>query len=213
MCLYLLWKIGIGAEQQTCNDRSTGFMPYWIRDFPSWKYLIFNFSNPGVLHCVEQSVIQMSTEDPERTPEPCTRPEPLSPSLTEPPALPHPVRLDPLSPEVTPNSLCSLTGQSHFRGPAVSPDCAALSSLGGGQNTETQWEEPISFVSVRPSENPLDVDWTPSLIFNHTLRVPKLTKLSVVAAQSTSSRFCLTVPFFFFFFKFKQSNKIVVSDP
>lgn len=40
-------------------------------------------------------------------------PEPLSLSQSEPQAktLPQPVRLDPLSLEITPNSLCSLTGQ------------------------------------------------------------------------------------------------------
>uniref|UniRef100_H3BWR4 Scaffold protein involved in DNA repair n=1 Tax=Tetraodon nigroviridis TaxID=99883 RepID=H3BWR4_TETNG len=53
----------------------------------------------GLLHCVEQSVIQTCPVDPERIGSPA-----------EPPALPQPVRLDPLSPEMTPNSLCSLSG-------------------------------------------------------------------------------------------------------
>ncbi|XP_037643021.1 DNA repair-scaffolding protein isoform X1 [Sebastes umbrosus] len=50
----------------------------------------------GVLQCVEQSVVEMS----------------VTQSLSEPQAktLPQPVRLDPLSPEITPNSVCSLSG-------------------------------------------------------------------------------------------------------
>ncbi|XP_034559121.1 DNA repair-scaffolding protein [Notolabrus celidotus] len=67
----------------------------------------------GVLLCAEMSVIEICSEDPESSLEPSsTRPESLSQSLSEPPAktLPQPVKLDPLSPEITPNSLCSLTG-------------------------------------------------------------------------------------------------------
>uniref|UniRef100_UPI0037E89D7F DNA repair-scaffolding protein n=1 Tax=Semicossyphus pulcher TaxID=241346 RepID=UPI0037E89D7F len=67
----------------------------------------------GVLLCVEQSVVEMCSEDPEGNLESSSaRPELLSQSLSEPRAKPspQPVRLDPLSPEITPNSLCSLTG-------------------------------------------------------------------------------------------------------
>ncbi|XP_038573777.1 DNA repair-scaffolding protein isoform X2 [Micropterus salmoides] len=66
----------------------------------------------GVLLCVEQSVVEMCSVDPEGNPESSARPESLSPLLSEPQAksLPQPVRLDPLSPEITPNCLCSLTG-------------------------------------------------------------------------------------------------------
>ncbi|XP_041659225.1 DNA repair-scaffolding protein [Cheilinus undulatus] len=66
-----------------------------------------------VLVCVEQSVIDICSEDLQDNLESSSvRPESLSQSLSEPPAktLPQPVRLDPLSPEITPNSLCSLTG-------------------------------------------------------------------------------------------------------
>ncbi|XP_041804712.1 DNA repair-scaffolding protein isoform X2 [Chelmon rostratus] len=64
----------------------------------------------GVLLCVEQSVVQMCSAGPEDNLE--SSPEPLSLSQSEPQAktLPQPVRLDPLSLEITPNSLCSLTG-------------------------------------------------------------------------------------------------------
>lgn len=75
---------------------------------------IFTCSDPGVLHCVEESVIEMCSQVLRR-PVSSTGAGSLSQSLTEPPALPRPVRLDPLSPEITPNSLCSLTGQSRLR--------------------------------------------------------------------------------------------------
>lgn len=88
------------------------------RSTPSEIFLldtkIFTCSNPGVLHCVEESVIEMCSQV-SRRPESSTGAGSLSQSLTEPPALPRPVRLDPLSPEITPNSLCSLTGQSRLR--------------------------------------------------------------------------------------------------
>ncbi|KAM9349907.1 DNA repair-scaffolding protein [Symphorus nematophorus] len=68
----------------------------------------------GVLLCVEQSVVEMCSVDPEGTLEFSSRPESLSQSLSEPQSqsetLAQPVRLDPLTPEITPNSLCSLTG-------------------------------------------------------------------------------------------------------
>ncbi|KAM6989548.1 DNA repair-scaffolding protein [Tautogolabrus adspersus] len=67
----------------------------------------------GILLCVEQSVVNIYSEDPDGNLESSSaRPESLSQSLTAPQAktLPQPVRLDPLSPEITPNSLCSLTG-------------------------------------------------------------------------------------------------------
>lgn len=73
-----------------------------------------NVLNLGVLLCVEQSVIEMCPVNPEGTLETPTGSKSLSHSLSEPQAktLPQPVRLDPLTPEITPNSLCSLTGQS-----------------------------------------------------------------------------------------------------
>lgn len=68
----------------------------------------------GVLLCVDQSVIETCPVDPEGSLETPTGSKSLSHSLSEPQAmtLPQPVRLDPLTPEITPNSLCSLTGQS-----------------------------------------------------------------------------------------------------
>lgn len=54
-------------------------------------------ADPGVLLCAEQSVVEVCSVDPESEP----RAE----------ALPRPVRLDPLTAEVTPNSVCSLSGQ------------------------------------------------------------------------------------------------------
>ncbi|XP_039672156.1 DNA repair-scaffolding protein [Perca fluviatilis] len=62
----------------------------------------------GVLLCVEQSVVEMCSVEPEGNLKSSARPE----SLSEPQAktLPQPVRLDSLSPEITPNSICSLSG-------------------------------------------------------------------------------------------------------
>lgn len=72
----------------------------------------------GVFLCAEMSVIQICSGDPEGPLEsPPARPESLSQPQSK--TLPQPVRLDPLSPEITPNSLCSLTGQSSS--PALSP--------------------------------------------------------------------------------------------
>ncbi|XP_059201162.1 DNA repair-scaffolding protein [Centropristis striata] len=64
----------------------------------------------GVLLCAEQSVVEMSSVDPEGSLQSSARPESLSQSQPQAKTLPHPVRLDPLSPEITPNSLCSLSG-------------------------------------------------------------------------------------------------------
>ncbi|XP_058487493.1 DNA repair-scaffolding protein [Solea solea] len=63
----------------------------------------------GVLLCAEHSVIEVCSEGSLQS---TTRPEILSQLLTEPRAktLPQPVRLDPLSLETTPNSLCTLSG-------------------------------------------------------------------------------------------------------
>ncbi|XP_068455066.1 DNA repair-scaffolding protein isoform X2 [Clinocottus analis] len=59
----------------------------------------------GVLLCVEQSVVGTCSVDPDdNNLQSSTRPEPRAETP------PRPVRLDPLSPEITPNSLCSLSG-------------------------------------------------------------------------------------------------------
>lgn len=67
------------------------------------------FAPPGVLLCAEQSVIQVCSDG---CLESTNRPELHLQSLPEPQAktLPQPARLDPLSLETTPNSLCTLTG-------------------------------------------------------------------------------------------------------
>lgn len=67
---------------------------------------------------MEQSVIELcsqSSRRPECVAESSAGAGSLWRALTEPAVLPRPVRLDPLVPEVTPNSLCSLTGQSRFQ--------------------------------------------------------------------------------------------------
>ncbi|XP_040000343.1 DNA repair-scaffolding protein isoform X2 [Xiphias gladius] len=60
----------------------------------------------GVLLCVEQSVVELCCVEPEGSLQSTTRPELLSQLKT----LPRPVRLDPVSLETTPNSLCTLAG-------------------------------------------------------------------------------------------------------
>lgn len=67
----------------------------------------------GVLLCEEQSVVEMCSDvHPEGSLTSTARPRSLSQSLTDPQAqpLPRPVRLDPVGLEITPNSLCTLTG-------------------------------------------------------------------------------------------------------
>ena len=74
--------------------------------FLSNTYLNFT----GVLLCAEQSVIEMCSDvDREGSLTSTDRPPSLSQSLTDP--MLRPVRLDPLDLEITPNSLCTLTGQ------------------------------------------------------------------------------------------------------
>ncbi|XP_070700608.1 DNA repair-scaffolding protein [Pempheris klunzingeri] len=103
----------------------------------------------GVLLCVEQSVVEMCSADPGGNLESSSRPESLSQSLSAPQAktLPQPVRLDPLSPEITPNSLCSLTGvivgvdeKTAYSWPACN-HC-------GSDNLEMLSERPQNFLCV-----------------------------------------------------------------
>ncbi|XP_041847947.1 DNA repair-scaffolding protein [Melanotaenia boesemani] len=65
-----------------------------------------------LLLCVEQSVIEVCSVHPEASIKSTTTPDSLSQPVTEPQVetMPRPVRLDPLSLETTPNSLCTLTG-------------------------------------------------------------------------------------------------------
>ncbi|XP_072220352.1 DNA repair-scaffolding protein isoform X2 [Leuresthes tenuis] len=64
------------------------------------------------LFCAEQSVVEVCFVEPEVLNDSTARPDSLFQSLTEPQVktLPRPVRLDPLTVEATPNSLCTLTG-------------------------------------------------------------------------------------------------------
>ncbi|KAM4552231.1 DNA repair-scaffolding protein [Odontesthes bonariensis] len=66
----------------------------------------------GGLFCVEQSVVEVCFVEPEVLIDSTNRADSLSQSLTEPQVrtLPRPVRLDPLTVETTPNSLCTLSG-------------------------------------------------------------------------------------------------------
>ncbi|XP_071782623.2 DNA repair-scaffolding protein [Centroberyx gerrardi] len=102
----------------------------------------------GVLLCAEQSVVQTHPVEPEGRLDRTARPESPSQSLTEPEAqtdtLPQPVRLDPLGPETTPNSVCTLTGviigvdeNTAYSWPAC--------SFCGSDNLEMSVERPESF--------------------------------------------------------------------
>ncbi|XP_028987491.1 DNA repair-scaffolding protein isoform X2 [Betta splendens] len=66
----------------------------------------------GVLLCVEQSVLEVCSVHPGDHLQSTSTAESLPQTLAEPRAqtLPQPVRLDPLSLDATPNSLCSLSG-------------------------------------------------------------------------------------------------------
>ncbi|KAM4605169.1 DNA repair-scaffolding protein [Polymixia lowei] len=64
----------------------------------------------GALLCVEQSVVQAHPAEAEGRLERTASSESPTQSLTVPQALPRPVKLDPLGPQATPNSVCTLTG-------------------------------------------------------------------------------------------------------
>lgn len=85
-----------------------GFFTHWVLISPLCKGQSHSTStsslHPGRLLCAEQSVVELCPLDPE--------PVSVSPCGPQAQTLPQPVRLDPLTPEVTPNSVCSLTGQS-----------------------------------------------------------------------------------------------------
>ncbi|KAG8014210.1 DNA repair-scaffolding protein, partial [Nibea albiflora] len=104
----------------------------------------------GVLLCVEQSVVEMCSEDAEGRLEPSTAgSESLSQSLCEPQAktLSQPVRLDPLSPEITPNCLCSLTGVIVGVDESTAYSWPACSHC-GSDNLEVFAERPENFQCV-----------------------------------------------------------------
>ncbi|XP_054482904.1 DNA repair-scaffolding protein [Anoplopoma fimbria] len=90
----------------------------------------------GVLLCVEQSVVEMISVDPEGDP---------SPPQAE--TLPRPVRLDPLSPEITPNSVCSLSGVIVGVDETTAYSWPACNRC-GSENLETLPERPSNFHCV-----------------------------------------------------------------
>lgn len=131
----------------------------------------------GVLLCAEQSVVQVCSDG---CLESTNRPELLLQSLPEPQAktLPQPARLDPLSLETTPNSLCTLTGVvvSVDESTAYSwPAC----NLCGSDNLELSAERPQKFhcVSCKSAvDKPhtkiqLEVFLTSSSLSNCTMKV------------------------------------------
>ncbi|RVE61963.1 hypothetical protein OJAV_G00175890 [Oryzias javanicus] len=100
----------------------------------------------GVLLCVEQSVIEVCSEEPRGGIGASNRPESDVQFLQRPQVkpLPWPARLDPVSVETTPNSLCSLSGvivgvdeNTAYSWPAC--------SLCGNDNLQASAERPQSF--------------------------------------------------------------------
>ncbi|XP_068593595.1 DNA repair-scaffolding protein isoform X2 [Cebidichthys violaceus] len=144
----------------------------------------------GVLLCVEQSVVEMCSVDPDLTSS--SRPEP--PSLPEPRAEtpPQPVRLDPLSPEITPNSVCSLSGVIVGVDESTAYSWPACNHC-GSDNLEMLPERPSNFhcVSCKSSvDKPdtriqLDVFLSSSLT-NCTLKV-KLQQKTIATILNTAA--------------------------
>uniref|UniRef100_A0A3P9J4B5 Scaffold protein involved in DNA repair n=1 Tax=Oryzias latipes TaxID=8090 RepID=A0A3P9J4B5_ORYLA len=100
----------------------------------------------GVLLCVEQSVIEVCSEEPRGSFSASNGPESDLQFVKKPQVkpLPRPVRLDPVSVETTPNSLCSLSGvivgvdeNTAYSWPAC--------SLCGNDNLQSSAERPQSF--------------------------------------------------------------------
>ncbi|XP_076601867.1 DNA repair-scaffolding protein isoform X1 [Chaetodon auriga] len=146
----------------------------------------------GVLLCVEQSVVEMCSVGPEGNLE--SSPESLSRSVSElqPKTLPQPVRLDPLSPEVTPNSLCSLTGVIVGVDENTAYSWPACNRC-GGDNLEMSAERPENFHCVscksvvdKPDTRiQLDVFLSSSL-HNCTLKV-KLQQKTIMSILNTAA--------------------------
>ncbi|XP_036072292.1 DNA repair-scaffolding protein isoform X2 [Oryzias melastigma] len=100
----------------------------------------------GALLCVEQSVIEVCSEEPQGGISASNRPESDLQFLQRPQVkpLPRPARLDPVSVETTPNSLCSLSGvivgvdeSTAFSWPAC--------NLCGNDDLQSSAERPQSF--------------------------------------------------------------------
>ncbi|XP_034412045.1 DNA repair-scaffolding protein isoform X2 [Cyclopterus lumpus] len=131
----------------------------------------------GVLLCVEQSVVGMCSVDPDEP-----RAEPL----------PQPVRLDPLSPEVTPNSVCSLSGVIVGVDETAAYSWPACNRC-GSDNLETLSETPRNFrcVSCKSSVDEPDTRiqlevFLSSSLSNCTLKV-KLQQKTITSLLNTAA--------------------------
>ncbi|KAM4557108.1 DNA repair-scaffolding protein isoform 2-T2 [Fundulus diaphanus] len=147
----------------------------------------------GVLLCAEQSVIKVSSVQPGSSVETTARQDSLSQSLREPQVktLPQPPRLDSLSAETTPNSLCTLTGvivgvdeNTAYSWPAC--------NLCGSDNLEVSAEKPQNFRCVscksmldKPDTKvQLEVFLSSSSLSNCTLKV-KLQRRTIMSILNT----------------------------
>ncbi|MED6286004.1 hypothetical protein CHARACLAT_001237 [Characodon lateralis] len=151
----------------------------------------------GVLLCAEQSVIEVSFAQHESSIETTTRQDSFSQSPSEPQVkilpltLPQPLRLDSLSLETTPNSLCTLTGvivgvdeNTAYSWPAC--------SLCGSDNLEVSAGKPQNFHCVscksmldKPDTKvQLEVFLSSSLLSNCTLKV-KLQQKTIMSILNT----------------------------
>ncbi|XP_071348468.1 DNA repair-scaffolding protein isoform X2 [Trachinotus anak] len=152
------------------------------------------FKEHGVLLCVEQSVIELCSAEPDDSLQSTTRPELVSQSLTEPQAktLLQPVRLDPLSLEATPNSLCTLTGVIVGVDENTAYSWPACNSC-GSDNLETLAETPQNFHCVscksvvdKPDTRiQLEVFLSSSSLSDCTLKV-KLQKKTIMSILNTA---------------------------
>ncbi|XP_042353172.1 DNA repair-scaffolding protein [Plectropomus leopardus] len=148
----------------------------------------------GVLLCVEQSVVEMCSVDPEGHPLSSAVPESLSQSLSEPQAetLPQPVRLDPLSPEITPNSLCSLSGVIVGVDESTAYSWPACNHC-GSDNLELSAERPQNFHCVschsevdKPDRKIQLEVFLSSSLSNCTLKV-KLQRKTIMSILNTAA--------------------------
>ncbi|MEQ2225173.1 hypothetical protein ILYODFUR_014888 [Ilyodon furcidens] len=151
----------------------------------------------SVLLCAEQSVIEVSFAQHESSIETTTRQDSVSQSPSEPQVkilpltLPQPLRLDSLSLETTPNSLCTLTGvivgvdeNTAYSWPAC--------NLCGSDNLEVSAGKPQNFHCVscksmldKPDTKvQLEVFLSSSLLSNCTLKV-KLQQKTIMSILNT----------------------------
>ncbi|XP_027876731.1 DNA repair-scaffolding protein isoform X3 [Xiphophorus couchianus] len=145
----------------------------------------------GVLLCAEQSVIEVYSVQPKSSFETTTRQDSLSSSEPQVKTLPQPLRLDSLSLETAPNSLCSLTGviigvdeNAAYSWPAC--------NLCGSDNLEVSAEKPQNFhcISCKSTlDKPdtkvqLEVFLSSSSLSNCTLKV-KLQQKTIMSILNT----------------------------